>query len=341
MSDNMDQPWTDDMMDLSDLSFLDKKDEPELPGERKSFSAPKMHERPKSNDVFGRPDPNLTDISQSMIKAMRFDKITGDAEACPARIRAAYIKGMKFKPSEAMTYGLYFETQVLGCTRGKGAVTDLPRTASTNKKTAVHDRLDAQVGRFKQEVAPNFGLVIGEDNVQLEYFMKLDKENYQFVLHPDLISPIRDPTLDPDHDIPMAVIDVKTTESIFNSFGDFAWAVPATMDHMQAASYSLAMAQGDPDYSAWFQRVYPGQGIFPFYYLIMEYGTGMRYKWVRKRVMPNDVAEMKQTIRRTIGTLEQWKAMDWEERPSYKDCNECPLAATCSKYRIGKEIEVI
>lgn len=336
--DNTSLPLNNDF-DLNKLTF--EGELPTLKNETTSFKPPAMAPKQERTDVFNRPDKSVITISQSMIKSMRFSKEKNEAEACPARIKAAYIDELRFKPSEAMTYGLYFETQVLGCTRGNGAVNDLPRTASTNKKTAVHERLDAQVGRFKQEIVPTFKLLVEEDNVQLEYFMKLHKEGYQFGLHPDLISPIFDPTLDEVNLIPMAIIDVKSTDSIFSTFGEFSWAVPSSMDHMQASSYALAMAEQAPDYSAWFQRVYPNQGVFPFYYLVMEYGTGMRYKWVRKRVLPNDVADMKEAIRQTIATLEQWKALDWEERPSYKDCNQCPLSATCSKYRMGREIEVI
>jgi hypothetical protein len=240
-----------------------------------------------------------------------------------------------------MLYGLYFESQTLGMTRDKNTVEDLPRTASTGKKTAVHERLDQQIAKFKQDIAPGFGLVIGKDNVQLEYVMPLDHEGFEFVLHPDLISPILDPSLDEKNPLPMACIDAKVTESIFSSYGDFSWAVPHTMDHTQATSYALGMAEADPDYSRWFMTTFPGEGIFPFYYLVLEYGTGLRYKWVRKRVLPNDIAEMKQTIRRTIATLAMWKALGWEPQPSYKDCARCPLSATCPKYRIGRDIEVI
>lgn len=328
MSDNMDLSWDNELP--ANLGQPANAPQPSVPPQHK-----------ETYDVFRRPISDKVRISQSLIKAMRFDRTTGEPEACAMRIKAQYIDNMRDRPSEAMMQGLYFETAILGHGRGGQQVLDLPRTAKTDKKTATHERIDQQVRRFKEEIAPAFGLVIGEDNVQLEYVMPLDSEDYELALHPDLISPIKDPTLSKLEDIPMACVDIKLTENVYANFGDFCWGVPHLMDHTQAAIYALSLAEADKDYAKWFQDRYPDAGIFPFYYLIVEHGTSMRYKLIRKRVLPNDVAEMKQTIRRTKAQLSAWREDNWPKTPNWKDCEGCPLASTCSEYRIGRDIQVI
>jgi hypothetical protein len=289
-----------------------------------------------------RKDPDVIQISQSLIKAMHYDEVTGTPAACPRNIHACYVQKHYTAPTETMQYGLFFESAILGATRDGEVWDRLPTTPKTGKPTVDSERIALQVEKFEKEIKPAFQLDTTHAHIELKAPIQ-GRPDMELVGHLDLLSPILDPRgqemmwadedfpegIEPEL-IPMAIIDIKTTKTIKSTFGDFAWGLPKIMDHTQAYMYTYL-----------YNHNFPKLKQPPFYYVVVEFGPDMDYKVVRKNVAPHHLAELQEKIRRTIAHMDEWKRRDWPIRPGRENCARCPLKHNCDGYRVGKDIEYV
>lgn len=197
---------------------------------------PIKQERPKQRKLEYKDDKPIFRISQSLIKKYT-DKEGKEIDRCPFKIYTCYIiKSHSTTTTLSMLKGSYFETMCIGAT-AYGAVTDLPRKIRpANEKTIDHIRIDKQVENFKI-LADRYGLEITKNNIQIRHEKEWDR-----YMHDDVIIIITGVT-DIETNILYngvildAVIDLKLTGDIHNTWGDFNWSNPKYMDHIQMDMY--------------------------------------------------------------------------------------------------------
>lgn len=276
-------------------------------------------------------EPKVIHISQSLIKALDEEK-----GRCPDKARAIYIDGMDSKPSFAMRRGLFFETIAFGATDSGEQVFMDPK--KTGGQSAEEIRVRKQAHRLKTEIRSQFQMDWHEPRPHILVDLKTNSTVFKYVLRAriDMITSIMDKTKEGiaaspagDGFIPRVIVDFKTTDSILSNFPvEFAWGMPHLMDHTQAKFYS------------WVYKLKYGM-LVPFYYIVMDTSTDMDYKIVRKLIGGVDLQEIKETVRRTIATVEQFSQEGWPLVASHDNCRGCPLSDGCPAYRQGKDIQVV
>lgn len=268
---------------------------------------------------------NELTISQSLIKFIRYDEL-GEAQCCPRKLKLEFAEGVRRDPSLAMMQGNYFETQLLGANRDGTRTDDLPTTPKTGQKTTTHYRIDDMVQVILGEVVPEYGLDLSGAHQKLIH--EMPGLEFRLEANLDLVTPILDPTLDPMNKQELAIVDIKLTEDLGNTFGDFCWGRPERMKLLQAHFYKFVFKESQ------------GREV-PFYYLVAEHGPGRRWKVFRKETKAVDQQELIITIRRTDAQLVEWSDNDFPIKPNYHDCSTCPLATACPGYTIGRSVEII
>lgn len=265
-------------------------------------------------------------ISQSLIKAMRFDE-NEVPQVCPMFLKMQYIHKIEKPPTLSMQYGNYFETRVLGANRDGERTDQLPLTPSTQKKTADHIRIDDMAHEFLTNIVPSYMLDLSMAHVTLD--AELPGIEFDLIAHLDLVSPILDPTIDPDKAVKTAIIDTKLTQDLSSTHGDFSWGQPEKMNHLQAVFYDMV----------WELKF--GERV-PFYYIVCEYGPGKRWVVIRKKVTDGDREEASSKILLTNNTLIEWASKQrFPIAPNYQDCTNCPIKDSCEGYRIGRSVRVV
>lgn len=267
-------------------------------------------------------------ISQSLIKALDEEK-----GRCPEKARAVYLEGRKTYPSDAMQKGNFFETLVYGGTYSGEKVQLEP--LKSGAQSADEIRIRKQAHKLKATIRNEFKMDFAEMHVEIIVKLKNTGTRYTYKLRAriDMISSLLDLTKEstinyPDGFVPRAIVDTKLTESIHSNFGDFAWGTPHLMDHLQAHFYDYV-----------YELKYGHQ--LPFYYLVMESGPTMDYKFIRKMISATNRAETREAIRRTINSVESYSRDGWPMLPSHDNCKGCPMKAECPMYKVGKDIQVI
>ena len=278
---------------------------------------------------------SLADKSKAGITLISFDdarKVGADengvAEVCPTRLKLEFVDKLEREPTLSMQYGNYFETKVLGANRDGKKTDQLPLTPSTQKKSATHLRIDDMAHVFLTEIVPTYMLDLRKAHVELDTDPK-NQDGFGLIAHLDLVSPILDPTIDPDNVVRRAIIDTKLVESMESDYGYYNFGSPEKMDHLQAIFYDIV-----------WQEMY--QEIVPFYYFICEHGTGREWKVIRKKVNDLDRTRVWGLIMRTGKHLQEWSQKTrFPILPNYKDCKNCPIKDSCEGYRIGRSVQVV
>lgn len=257
-------------------------------------------------------------INQTLIKAM--------CEGyCPAQIKAIFIdETVKIKPSESMLRGSYFENLCLGAgnAHGEAPVINLTRLKNGEKSVA-HQRIDAQAEVFKK-ICSERPIIIKHRQIKitLEYNTDYDLEGTL-----DFTGTIDD---NPE----TAVFDIKLTSSLYKDhtygpFGSWSWAYPMNQDFIQAYMYHYLF--------------YESTGMKAnFYYLVFDYKPNEpEYLIIHKKVDRLHIAELLESVRKTIEKIEFHKSSSWDYEPSYKVCINCPLRFNCPAKILQKPIQQV
>lgn len=272
-------------------------------------------------------------LSYSLISKMFFKG--NEIEHCPYQILKTYISGEYSYPStEAMHKGLYFESKIIGKT-ADGSTDVEPVTTSKGKPTADQIRIDEQVKLFhsgnpdtgKEALKTKYGLEIREDNVQVKASKQLIVPSLDFNVFVTVTADYLGPVLYRRKRFEKAVIDLKLTGNLMNTFGDFGWGDMERTDKTQAYINSFVFD-------------------LPFFYFIFDYpATDMTHRlvkintyaeWHKKShddVMYHETSlrlqEMKETVRKAAINLEYYLQEGWPTNPSIKRCHNCPLSKDC------------
>ena len=289
----------------------------------------------------------LYTISQSLIK--KFLKKGDEILGCPKNIYDTVMAPEEeFPPTRPMMDGSYFETLTLGGGRGGKQTLDLPRKQLTIKqetenrvreekgeelikgtKSIAQIRIEEQAERFKLLCAQH-QVVITEYNTQVP-ILKRWEEDEGIMLSGELdIFPT--PVLG-KRGLQMAIIDLKLTGKINNDFGDYCWGSPEHMDHIQAQMYHYLIRDIDFSLNEGLKNLVTqsvtniiANNAVLFLYWVFSYGSGMlRDKFVRYDMDHLKLAEMHESIRKTVAAIEKHEEEGWPADPEYERCAGCPL----------------
>ena len=260
-------------------------------------------------------------LSQSLIKQV---VKKGDLlNYCPRKVKEVYIDKKYDITSEAMLRGQYFETNTIGGVAHGEAVTDLPRLKN-GSRSAHHKRIDDQIFRFDR-LKDLHEIEVKPEQTQVKLSAKWpDDENVIIEGTVDLFSGISyvDSESGEIVKVPLAMIDIKLTENLYTTYGDFAWAYPQNMDHLQAYAYTWLFMQNY------------GKQI-PFFYWVFDYKPSEQENQLfLKQINSADIAEFKETTRKVIEEFYFHESLqEWTEKPSAENCSKCPLKTdgSCTK----------
>lgn len=244
-----------------------------------------------------------------------FIKSFNDENACPKQLYHQYIlEDARRLPSQSMIMGNYFEALILGSTsKNETAAMIEPFIKKTTKgaKTVDQERIEAQATKW-----PQFCSIYNISNInpQVEAIKPLDE-----VVSLGTVLDIHAKVNDPLYGEVDAIIDVKLTKDLDNSFGEYQWKEPAIRDHTQA-----------------FMSVYLAKHVLgikdpKFYYAVFSYGPETDYQLIEKVVTDTDIYELQQTVNKTLEIMSAFHNSDWPTNPSYEKCSKCPLAASCEQ----------
>ena len=256
-------------------------------------------------------------LNQTVIKLLNnFDMSNPDL--CPAQIKETCFSDSKYTslPTAAMMKGLVFENAALDLNRE----IDFPKLKNGNI-SADYERIFKQADNFK-EIAKDHEIVIAESQkyIEIDYsdevvlFGTLDfvgsfKEN-ETTFHPE------------------AIVDLKLTGNLFSTFGDYSWAFPYNINHLQAFVYNEL-----------YLRKYGKE--LPFFYMVFDYTPSMNHKIFKKRVDALDKATMHESIRSAVEKIKYFDENGWIEIPRHDRCLLCPINETCKSYTNKRTIEEI
>lgn len=284
-------------------------------------------------------------INQSIIRTFLHNG--EEREYCYRRIYLTKIKRVfKDAPSDPMLYGKYFETKCLGKSSGYN-VTDLARKKLTKKAIAEnavrskegrppllgekyldHIRVDDQITRF-HALVKQYKIIIADLNVQVPILTVWDQD-------PDVLLSaeldIFPTTILLENELFAAIIDLKLTADVNSTYGEFCYGKPEYLDLIQAKMYHYVVRNIN-------KKLNPGldglitdtiqrlidKDMIQFLLWIFSYKTEvLEDKFIRVSWDKNKEAELHESIRKTVSSLEVGEKLDWPTNPLYHLCNKCP-----------------
>lgn len=267
---------------------------------------------------------------------------------CPRYVYEADIKKrINRYISEPMQYGIFGETLCIG----SGAydnLFDLPRDKRTKegKKKKVQVSIENQAKHFPQIALEKNIAVYPGVNTQIPLAVPYDDNTIiQSMLD------IFPTTIFWNNETQIAIIDIKFTSDINNTYGNFSWGAPAFIDHFQPDLYHWLVRNVDIDYlknrfphinyDAVFHEAVKNaieSNDIKFIYWIMGWKTLDPNESIKKQIKFIERGytdqngsmirqeEMKMRISKAVKILRLAEAQNWPERPSIEWCKKCALA---------------
>jgi hypothetical protein len=269
---------------------------------------------------------DITRISQSLLKAFFNKGITRNY--CARKIHHRYfLKEKVEETTESMLKGIYFERLTLG-----GDPIELPTKLNGDLKVDTI-RINQQIESFFQLMKGHLMMLYPLVNTQIKL-----KKRYSFEI---ILEGIIDwfPTFFfTDDTMQLCVIDLKLTKDLNNTFGDFCWGKPETMDLIQAAFYCHLIQDIDwelnmhlsPATKALIQQYQRdiSDGNFKFYFLVFDYKEPPEYRLIE---IPNDEnlrQFLQQSIERVMEEIAWCSSLGWQANPTTENCKRCILPCT-------------
>lgn len=261
------------------------------------------------------------------LSATLISNLNNDDE-CPFKVKSLYIdKTHRSVPSKAMLMGLFFEQEILGTKPGTEPIV-VPKLKNLSASTDELRVLD-QAKFVKDEIFKQYDIRLEDENTMSFKRFELDfpDDNLMIVGEFDMLCDITDPANGRTN----AIVDLKLTKNInYEDINNKAWSwrYPQNRDHTQAYMYYYAYKHLFPD------RPDPG-----FFYLVCDYKPTPEHKMLKKKVDYLHMQELKQSINKSIQLIDEYDENGWPYKPSFKNCNYCPLKATCSMAVLKRPIE--
>jgi hypothetical protein len=256
-------------------------------------------------------------------------------------------------PSDPMLYGKYFETKCLGRSSGYD-VNDLPRKALTKKiiaenavrkkekkpllqgeKYLDHIRVDDQILRF-HALIKQYKIIVTNNNVQVPIVTVWDQDpdvllKAELDIFPTtIILPDEE-----DSNIPKmwaAIIDLKLTADVNATYGEFSYGSPQFLDLIQAKMYHYVVRninkQLNPHLDGLITKTVQSlidKNAIQFLLWIFNYKKDkLEDKFIRVAWDPTKEAELHESIRKTVSSLEKGEHEGWPTNPVFHLCKSCP-----------------
>lgn len=248
-------------------------------------------------------------------------------QVCPKQIKAFYVDGTHEHPDRlSWMQGRYFESQCIGMSRD-GVVDDLPRDKRNGKKMADHMRIDDQVMVWRQ-VAKKYMITVDETNVQVHLRMPYNQK-YGLEGHLDIFpTTVLDVTTGEEL---VSAIDLKLTDDVEGTWGNFSWGAPSHMDFTQGIHYSYLIQNIENEYndiSSYTDSFikFCKEGKVQFIYFVFGYkkNKGFRNPF---RILMDDMkmSEYKETLRKVVSSLDLMEHSGWAPERNADLCPRCPI----------------
>jgi len=252
----------------------------------------------------------LKDISFSQSLIKQFEK----ENYCPAKIKAMYIdKTHESAPTLSMDKGNYFEYLCLGINaKGKQTI-DLPRKRN-NAKTVDQERIEYQAERFP-EVLQELGIAFPKPLGRQILITWINEDGIKMEGTLDFVSAMNNPEYGK---FEVVVFDLKLTQNLNSTFGDFCWGKPEEMDLLQAYYYPYLFKQH-------FKEKLSKNFLPPFGYVIFDYKPDPEYKLIMVEYDFDKEREIKERLRYAVEQARRCILMDWAPEPDVDECEKCPV----------------
>lgn len=243
-------------------------------------------------------------ISQSLIKECL------NNDHCPKQIMYSFIEGRELiEPSEAMTLGRYFESELLGACRGGEKQEAKTKTDGTKYK--VYADVDVVI-EFARECFEKMGIDISKGQSQLFIESELLSGNIDHIN---------------EFNGEKCIIDVKWTASKLDDRWN-GWADAENKDQVeiQPSHYQLT----------YFEK----HGVWlPFYYFI--FGKDLWFRIIKVEVSDEAMNNHKDRIAYTASKISQYASENYKGKGNFNKCSLCPFKDECEDRVIKPEIEII
>jgi len=222
---------------------------------------------------------------------------------CPFFIYTCYIaKTHDTVQTEAMRKGNYFEYLCLGKNAKGKTIIDLPRKINGNK-TIDQERIEQQSIRFLQ-LCQSYGIDVNNIPKQVYYKIPYDDDKCEIYLTgttdfetPVLLPKQRNPT--------DCIVDLKLTQSLSKSFGDYNWNETGYMDLVQADMYTYLTKK-------------------QFLYWIFDYAPQPSDTIIIHQYSDYIESWLLERINKVIAELIFDMNNGWKAEGSYEVCKNCP-----------------
>ena len=307
----------------------------------------KIIEKPKPK----KPPPFF--LSQTLMKDI-LDKYGESTNCCPKKIyHIRILKDYEQFETEPMLNGSFFETLCLGSGRKGKQTIDLPRKKNTGEKKIDQVRLEIQATRFPIVMQKHMIHVIPGFNTQIPIYKKLnDKVTCRGELDIFPTSVNRFNGITSEWELVLGIVDLKSTGSIRNTFGNFSWGSPEYMDHIQGDMYQWLVrdfdyglnAKMEPEFESrvGYKNIFTdavlnmiGQDRIHFYYTVFGYRKPdleneflllERTYYDPEQTNKHRPKEHIQRMNATMGELEMMRHDKWCTNPSTDNCKKCPVS---------------
>lgn len=240
---------------------------------------------------------NSLNITQSMMKDW-----TGGM--CPPLFKARWFdKTYEWTESEAMLWGNWFEYEAIGANVRDGSI---PELTDKMKKSVTYGRAQQQLEMWHKIVKE---LNITDIEVQQEVEAVIEF-TYDGQVFPVRISGTED--LRCKVDGKPTIIDIKTTGSVKNTYGDYAWGNPDSMDLKQAIHYPMI------------EQITTGVK-HDFLYIVFGLDKDMGCKIIQGVPTEQSFDKHQQKIFMMWNEIAYSLFNTFEPDPSYNKCNGCPF----------------
>lgn len=286
--------------------------------------------------------PNF--ISQTLIKKL-IDKNQEDVDCCPFQLYHQFFapKKIPMMPTIPMRYGSYGESLILGANATDDELV-LP-VLQKGKKPIDQERVESQALEFWPNYQTKFAISIVKGiNVQVPIYAQFGS----FILR-GVLDIFPTPILDGEYKL--AVIDIKFTDNVDNTHGNYCWGKPEWIDHLQADLYSWMLGNIDVelckkmdkefDVRVGYDNIFTPSVLkmlrekrFTFVYMVLGYKKAdlksqfavvERNFWgaVDKAFKEKELIER---IRKAIARIGFLNSEGWKPKPHYDKCKDCSVS---------------
>ncbi len=242
-------------------------------------------------------------ISQSMVK---------DFESmCPIAFNAKWsFEGDEednpwyIGEKQAIRFGVHFETLAIGSGMGGKTIS----WTDKEKSSVYHDRIKAQA-----KVCRDYLKALGGKIKSTQKFVQAEFEHQGITIkiqgNWDVEYEFKDGT--------GAVIDLKSTGDLKNSFGKFQWSNAEKIDITQLIQYRLLY--------------YLNKGTWPrTIFLVFDLSAEEKFVPYEVEISEQTIDEYKDRLLQVYSDISNAMTLDyWEPKPSFMECKICPLKDNC------------